>query len=352
MRELTGDSTTSLRAVDARTGDELWTSPLSSVPDLLYTVDGVVAGQLDSDSVWPRRGHRMAPMGRDGLTQLRDLDTGRVLDLAGAFPTWLTADDATVPGVLPSLDDRLVGWDLDTGRRAWQVSSAGTVDDEPRLVVDGVLATTVSSRSGPGDAARCHNRPRREPSTMTADRDVRTSKQLSYVLRHAPGSVGLTLDAAGWVPVPELLAALEASGQPISRDDVVRVVAQSDKQRFELDPSGDRIRARQGHSIDVDLDLPVAVPPPVLFHGTPSRNVEAILAEGLNRGARHHVHLSADEATATAVGRRRGTPVVLRVDAAAMHRDGREFFVTGNGVWLTDHVPPRYLEDRHLATPP
>ncbi|QHT57967.1 RNA 2'-phosphotransferase [Cellulomonas sp. H30R-01] len=178
---------------------------------------------------------------------------------------------------------------------------------------------------------------------MSTTDDVRTSKRLSYVLRHAPGSVGVTLDGSGWVAVPDLLAALAAAGDVVSRADLERVVATSDKQRFELDAARDRVRARQGHSVPVDLDLPVTTPPPVLFHGTHAGVVDAILADGLVRGQRHAVHLSADVRTATAVGARRGRPVVLRVDAAAMHADGHAFAVTGNGVWLTTAVPPRYL---------
>jgi putative RNA 2'-phosphotransferase len=118
-------------------------------------------------------------------------------------------------------------------------------------------------------------------------------------------------------------------------------VASSDKQRFALD--GDRIRASQGHSVRVDLGLTPLPPPPVLFHGTPERNVPAILREGLRRGDRHHVHLSPDARTATAVGARRGRPAVLSVDAAAMADDGHVFLRSANGVWLVDAVPPQYL---------
>jgi len=173
--------------------------------------------------------------------------------------------------------------------------------------------------------------------------DIRTSKLLSYVLRHAPESVGLTLGDGGWVPVPELLRALAAAGHAPSRADLARVVAQSDKQRFEIDELNDCVRARQGHSVAVDLGLPSATPPSTLFHGTPTRSVEVILVEGLNRGSRHHVHLSPDKQTAATVGRRRGEAVVLHVDAATMAADGHPFYVTGNGVWVTDHVLARYI---------
>ncbi|GAA2722640.1 RNA 2'-phosphotransferase [Cellulomonas aerilata] len=172
---------------------------------------------------------------------------------------------------------------------------------------------------------------------------VRTSKRLSRVLRHAPGSVGVTLDAAGWVGVPELLDGLATHGTPLSRAELDAVVTGGDKRRFELDVVGDRIRAYQGHSVVVSLSLEPATPPDVLFHGTPERNVRAILAGGLLRGSRHHVHLSHDVATAVRVGGRRGRPVVLRVDAGRMAADGHVFFLAGNGVWLTDVVPADYL---------
>jgi putative RNA 2'-phosphotransferase len=120
-------------------------------------------------------------------------------------------------------------------------------------------------------------------------------------------------------------------------------VRESDKQRFVIDGSTDRIRANQGHSVPVDLGLPPATPPPVLYHGTPVRNVDAILREGLLRGSRHAVHLSPDIATAHRVGARRGRHVVLAVDASAMNQEGHRFLTSANGVWLVDHVPPQYV---------
>jgi putative RNA 2'-phosphotransferase len=172
---------------------------------------------------------------------------------------------------------------------------------------------------------------------------VRASKLLSRILRHDPAAVGITVDRAGWVGVDTLLAALREHGYRLSREDLERLVATSDKQRFSLDPATDRIRANQGHSIAVDLGLPPAVPPDRLYHGTPVRNVESILAHGIHRGSRHDVHLSPDVETARRVGARRGRCAVLVVDARAMHSDGRLFSVSDNGVWLTKQVPPRYL---------
>lgn len=171
--------------------------------------------------------------------------------------------------------------------------------------------------------------------------DTTISKRLSYVLRHRPDSIGLTLTPDGWTTVGELLAALAAHGTVLDRARLARVVATNDKQRFHLD--GDRIRAHQGHSVPVDLALPPVHPPDVLFHGTAGRHLPSIRREGLLRGRRHHVHLSADRATARRVGVRHGDPVVLGVDAAAMATAGHAFHRTANGVWLTDAVPPAYL---------
>ncbi|GAB4081323.1 RNA 2'-phosphotransferase [Modestobacter muralis] len=170
---------------------------------------------------------------------------------------------------------------------------------------------------------------------------VRVSKRLSYVLRHHPDSVGLTLDEHGWVAVDDLLGALR-----LTRAELDEVVARNDKRRFALDETGTRIRASQGHSVPVDLGHAPVVPPDELFHGTVERFLAAIWAEGLRPGARHAVHLSVDRETAEQVGARRGRPVVLRVDAAAMTRDGATFTRSANGVWLVDAVPPQYLTRR------
>jgi putative RNA 2'-phosphotransferase len=172
---------------------------------------------------------------------------------------------------------------------------------------------------------------------------VRVSKRLSYVLRHRPESVGLTLDEAGWVPVDELLAAMDRAGLPLTREQLDVVVATNDKRRFAYDDAAGRIRASQGHSVPVELGYAPSQPPPVLFHGTVDRSVCSVLTEGLRPGRRHAVHLSCDVATARAVGARRGRPVVLCVDAAAMAAEGAVFTRSANGVWLTDAVPARHL---------
>lgn len=171
----------------------------------------------------------------------------------------------------------------------------------------------------------------------------RLSKQLAYVLRHAPHEANVTLDAHGWVDAAQLVAGLRARGWDASKEAIDHVVRASDKQRFEQSDDGLRIRARQGHSVAIDLNLPPVVPPRVLFHGTVARFLDAIRREGLVRGERHHVHLSATQETARIVGARRGKPVILEVDAAAMDRDGHVFHLTDNGVFLTLAVPASYL---------
>jgi putative RNA 2'-phosphotransferase len=176
---------------------------------------------------------------------------------------------------------------------------------------------------------------------------VRVSKRLSAVLRHRPGSVGLTLDPQGWVEVDTLLTALAAHGRPVTRAELDAVVAGNDKRRFAIVAGADgrdRIRASQGHSVPVDLGLPDEPPPERLFHGTAAGTVPAILREGLVRRGRHAVHLSADVPTARTVGARRSGPVALLVvDAGAMAAAGHRFQCSANGVWLTDHVPPAYV---------
>ena len=178
---------------------------------------------------------------------------------------------------------------------------------------------------------------------------LRLSKYLSKHLRHRPERLGLELGPGGWVEVGTLLEACTRQRFPVSRAELEEVVERNDKKRFAFDSSGTLIRAQQGHSVPVDLLLEPVEPPAELYHGTPERNLEVILRGGLQSMGRHHVHLSPDEATAAVVGRRRGRPLVLAVDAHAMRRDGWEFYRSGNGVWLVEHVPPRYLSRRFGA---
>lgn len=175
------------------------------------------------------------------------------------------------------------------------------------------------------------------------DRVKRVSKFMSFVLRHEPGAIGIELDPNGWVAVDDLLAGMEREGRGIDADLLDRVVYENDKQRFEFSDDRTRIRARQGHSVEVDLAYEPTTPPDVLYHGTATRKLDLLLGEGLKKMARHHVHLSTNRETMLAVGKRYGRPVILAVDARQMHADGYVFFVTGNEVWLTEEVPPKYL---------
>lgn len=178
---------------------------------------------------------------------------------------------------------------------------------------------------------------------MDEQRRTTISKYLSKYLRHQPERLGLELAPGGWANVADLLAACQQHGFPISVTELHDVVILNNKQRFAFDATQTRIRANQGHSVAVDLQLEPAIPPADLYHGTTERNVPAIQREGLHKMRRHHVHLSADVATAQMVGGRHGKPVVLLVDVAAMQFDGIEFFRSANGVWLVDHVAPHYL---------
>ena len=174
-----------------------------------------------------------------------------------------------------------------------------------------------------------------------SDEVTQASKFLAYVLRHDPGSVGLTLGDGGWVRVDELLDAAARHGRRLDAAMIDRVLTAPGKKRYEMRDG--LIRAAQGHSVAVDLGLEPRQPPPVLYHGTVARFLDGIFAEGLRPGSRTHVHLSADRETATSVGARRGRPVILAVGSAAMSAEGHEFFQAANGVWLTAHVPPAFL---------
>lgn len=169
------------------------------------------------------------------------------------------------------------------------------------------------------------------------------SKFISKYLRHEPESLGLNLEPGGWVFITDLLDGAEKHGFPITKAELFQVVAENDKQRFSLDETESKIRANQGHSTSVDLQLSEAEPPPQLFHGTVSKFLDAILVEGLKKMNRHDVHLSKDMQTASKVGERRGKPVILVIDSAKMAADGYKFRLSENGVWLTDHVPPKYI---------
>ena len=171
-----------------------------------------------------------------------------------------------------------------------------------------------------------------------------TSKFLSYVLRHKPDTIGLILDEHGWATVDELLACAAESGRKLSVALLHRVVQESDKQRFIFDADQTRIRANQGHSISVDLELEPIQPPTYLFHGTARRFIPSIRERGLVKGERQQVHLSGNSTTASQVGQRHGKPVVLTVRAEQMADAGHLFYRSQNDVWLTDGVPSHFID--------
>ncbi|WP_225442607.1 RNA 2'-phosphotransferase [Paenibacillus lycopersici] len=163
---------------------------------------------------------------------------------------------------------------------------------------------------------------------------------LSYVLRHNPAAAGIALDAHGWADVQALLAGCARAGKAIDRDALALVVRENEKQRYSFNSDGTKIRANQGHSIAVDVELAEAEPPGRLYHGTARHRLPGIREAGIRRRSRRHVHLTDDVRTAIEVGNRHGEAVLLQIDAAGMRREGHRFYLSANGVWLCDYVPP------------
>lgn len=166
---------------------------------------------------------------------------------------------------------------------------------------------------------------------------------ISLVLRHKPETIGITLDEHGWANVDELIEALN-SKRPFTMEMLEEIVATDEKQRYSFNADKTLIRANQGHSIPVDVELEQQAPPEYLWHGTGAKYVSSIEEQGLLPQSRLYVHLSTDYDTAVKVGRRHGKPVVFKVKSADMEKDGFVFYQSVNGVWLTKHVPVAYLE--------
>jgi putative RNA 2'-phosphotransferase len=179
---------------------------------------------------------------------------------------------------------------------------------------------------------------------MTKKETIRISKFLTLILRHEPECVGLRLDKAGWVHVSELLEAVNRHGTALTREQLNHVVATNDKKRFAFSNDRRRIRANQGHSIDVDLHYAPKAPPELLYHGTATRFLDAIRRRGLQKMQRHDVHLSSDPQLGKQVGGRHGKPLVLTIRAGDMHRAGHVFRRSANGVWLVEHVPAKFIK--------
>jgi putative RNA 2'-phosphotransferase len=178
---------------------------------------------------------------------------------------------------------------------------------------------------------------------MSNSRLMKISKFLSKHLRHQPDAIGIELAAGGWIAVDELLKACAKNKFFITHEELEMVVANNDKQRFSFDPTGNFIRANQGHSIEIDLQLQPIAPPNILYHGTGAKSVDAIMKTGLNKMSRHHVHLSSNIDTAKSVGIRHGKPVIFAINTQQMLEDDYIFYCSANGVWLVDHVPHQYL---------
>lgn len=196
----------------------------------------------------------------------------------------------------------------------------------------------------------CGNKKENKPviirimSQLNEKQTRKISKFLSLILRHAPEKIGLQLDAQGWANVDELLAKAAKGRMRISREVLDEVVATNDKKRFAFSEDGQRIRANQGHSIGIELGLEPVTPPDLLYHGTVQRFLPAIMADGLKKMTRDHVHLSKDLETAINVGNRRGQAFILTVRAGEMHAQGHTFYLSANGVWLTEEVPPQFID--------
>lgn len=179
---------------------------------------------------------------------------------------------------------------------------------------------------------------------MNEKETTKTSKFLSLILRHEPERVGLKLDEAGWVGVEEVLAAVNRHGTSLTLDHLKHIVATNNKKRFEFSEDCLRIRASQGHSVEVDLQYAPQTPPEILYHGTATRFLDGIRKDGLQKMARHDVHLSAETKVTLQVGGRHGKPALLTIRAGEMHRAGHEFRVSTNGVWLVQQVPPKFID--------
>lgn len=178
---------------------------------------------------------------------------------------------------------------------------------------------------------------------ITEKENIKISKFLSLVLRHSPETIGIELDSNGWTDVQTLLEKINKQNISLSIDTLKHIVDTNPKKRFAFNDTFDKIRANQGHSVEIELGYASQKPPAILYHGTGQKSVDAIQDTGLQKRSRHHVHLSADVETAIKVGQRHGKPFVFEVLAEQMFNAGYEFYLSDNGVWLTDNVPTNFL---------
>ena len=179
---------------------------------------------------------------------------------------------------------------------------------------------------------------------MNEQNKIKTGKFLSLILRHSPELIGIEMDSQGWVNIKELISKCAAKGKRFSMADLEEIVETNNKRRYSFNEDKTKIRANQGHSIDVDLEFSPVEPPEILYHGTAESFYNSIMEKGIIKKNRQHVHLSDNRTTAHNVGARHGKPLILRVLSGEMHTDGIEFFLSENGVWLTDYIDPKYIE--------
>lgn len=178
---------------------------------------------------------------------------------------------------------------------------------------------------------------------MEKKKENKLSVFISLVLRHKPEAAGIALDEHGWANVDELIEGINKSGQQITTEILEEIVRNDEKSRYSFNQDKTLIRANQGHSVKVDVELKEQEPPSTLYHGTAKRFVESIFKDGLQPMSRLYVHLSKNHETAVKVGKRHGEPAVLQIDTGKMHRDGYKFYLSENGVWLTGEVPVKYI---------
>lgn len=179
---------------------------------------------------------------------------------------------------------------------------------------------------------------------MDEKRKTKISKFLSLILRHKPEVVGLTLEENGWVSVEKLMKACSGYGKSFSFAELKEVVETNDKKRFAFDKTGKRIRASQGHSLEIEIEFEEKTPPAILYHGTAEKNLGVIFTDGLKKMSRHYVHLSADIETAKKVGTRHGKPIIFEINTEKMLEENYKFYISANSVWLVESVPPKFLE--------
>lgn len=179
---------------------------------------------------------------------------------------------------------------------------------------------------------------------MGSNKNNKSSVFISLILRHKPEVINIELDNRGYANVDELITGINNTGRKIDFEILEEIVKTDNKSRYSFNEDKTKIRANQGHSVKVDVELKESIPPKVLYHGTATKFYDSIMKKGLIKGSRLYVHLSKDIETASKVGLRHGELVLLKINSEEMYRDGYKFYVSKNEVWLTDFVPKKYIE--------